>query len=260
LVFVFVLDSSVHTRNTVRLACGIYLRHRSTGVFGTSDKDLTFKENRLIGSPLQVPLMGLDDVTVVLLRDCRLCEWECIQRLPALLEAMDEMPFALHDMITITAFPTVSLDHGLFARASPCFRGEDKHDFVQSLRVDMHDVEYAHYDHLIGLFRMFDPVTETSFEFGIVEPYEEVCELIVPHRSSEKVKTCIAAARKRLSSRVYDRSDGSQRFGRPYVVRDPYFKRFEILHVASMICASHLIQDFATLNCFFVADTTFYYR
>jgi hypothetical protein len=54
----------------------------------------------------------------------------------------------------------------------------------------------------------------------------EVCELELPAKSSERVKTRVTEARQRLNSRIYERSDGRTRLGRPYLVRDPYFEFF----------------------------------
>ncbi len=43
-------------------------------------------------------------------------------------------------------------------RESPSFRVEDRHDFVESPRIDQSDEEYSHFDHLVGLFRLLrDP-------------------------------------------------------------------------------------------------------
>ena len=82
----------------------------------------------------------------------------------------------------------------------------------------------------------------------------------MPRGVLQKVKTRIERARQRLISRIYDRSDGQRRLGRPYVLRDPYDQRFLLVAVETILAASHFIQDFASPDCYYVADTTFYYR
>jgi hypothetical protein len=152
------------------------------------------------------------------------------------------------------------LDHGLFARATSNFRGEARHDFIERLMVDLHDVEYSHFDRLVALITVFDPVADVRCSLAIVEPFEEVCQLVMPRGVLQKVKTRIERARQRLISRIYDRSDGQRRLGRPYVLRDPYDQRFLLVAVETILAASHFIQDFATPDYYYVADTTFYYR
>jgi hypothetical protein len=241
----------------VRLACAAYLRHRSTGIFGTSGQDSVFVENKLIGAPIPISLNDLDDVTSILIGECNRSEWEWLRLLPELLRATG---LDLSYSACVEVLPTAKLDHSLYVRASPRYRGEDRHDFVESLLEDEHGVEYSRYDHLVALVRVHDSVSGDTHEVGIVEPYEEVKELVLPHRALDKVKKRVLEARARLNSQIYDRSDGASRLGRPYVVCDPYFKKFAVRPVAGMLSASHFIHDFATEYCFYVADTQFYYR
>ena len=198
-----------------------------------------------------------DDELVLCLSDCRQCELNYIRDMPRLLQGFG---IECSDQTQLTRFPTVSLDHGLFARATSNFRGEARHDFIERLMVDLQDVEYSHYDRLVALITVFDPVADVRCSLAIVEPFEEVCQLVMPKGVLQKVKTRIVRARERLISRIYDRSDGQRRLGRPYVLRDPYDQRFLLVAVETILAASHFIQDFATPDCYYVADTTFYYR
>jgi hypothetical protein len=197
----------------------------------------------------------VDDAVMLTLEDCSQCEWPCIQQLSHLLQ-----PFDFSSATTVECYPTASLDHGLFVRATPSYRHEDRHDFIERLMVDQHESEYTHYDHLVALLRFCDPLTDERVELAVVEPFEEVCQLQLPRHATEKVRQRIVNARARLNSKVYDRSDGMRRLGRPYIVRDPYCQRFVMVPVETILCASHLIHDFRTTDCFYVAETTFYYR
>ena len=198
-----------------------------------------------------------DDELVLCLSDFRQCELNYIRDMPRLLQGFG---IECSDQTQLTRFPTVSLDHGLFARATSNFRGEARHYFIERLMVDLQDVEYSHYDRLVALITVFDPVADVRCSLAIVEPFEEVCQLVMPKGVLQKVKTRIERARQRLISRIYDRSDGQRRLGRPYVLRDAYDQRFLLVAVETILAASHFIQDFASPDCYYVADTTFYYR
>jgi hypothetical protein len=226
-------------------------------MFGTALKDSHFVANHFIGAKIAFPMQNADDVLVLCLRDCRQCEWKYICDLPRLLQGFG---MVCSEQTQLTCFPTVSLDHGLYARATASFRGEARHDFIERLMVDLQDREYSHYDRLVALIAVFDPVADVSCRLAIVEPFEEVCQLVLPRGALQKVKARIECARQRLTSRIYDRSDGQRRLGRPYVLRDPYGQSSMLVAVETILAASHFIQDFATPDCYYVADTTFYYR
>ncbi len=57
------------------------------------------------------------------------------------------------------------------------FRGEARHDFIDRLMVDLQDVEYSHFDRLVALITVFDPVADVRCRLALVEPFAEVCQL-----------------------------------------------------------------------------------
>ena len=116
------------------MACGIYLRNPYKSVFGTALKDSHFVANHFIGAKIAFPMQNADDVLVLCLRDCRQCEWKYIWDMPRLLQGFG---MECSEQTQLTCFPTVSLDHGLYARATASFRGEARHDFIERLMVDL---------------------------------------------------------------------------------------------------------------------------
>ena len=217
------------------------------------------KTTTLVGQSIEIafPMQNADDLLVLSLRDCHQCEWNHIRDMHRLVEVFG---IKCSEQTQLTCFPTVSLDHGLYARATSEFRGEDRHAFIERLMVDLSNDEYSHFDRLVALIAVFDPVADMRWSLAIVEPFEEVAQLVIPRGALQKVKERIERARQRLNSRIYDRSDGERRLGRPYVLRDPYGQRFLLVAVETILAASHFVQDFATSDCYYVADTTFYYR
>jgi hypothetical protein len=240
-----------------RLACGIHLRNASRGLHGTSTTDMQFESNRFLGAPIVFPMNETEDVNVLTLNHCAQCKLPFVRALPRLLR---NAGIECAPDTELTRFPTISLDHGLYARASDEYRGEARHDFVESLRIDEQDVEYLHWDRLVAFIRVSDKFTGYVGNWAVVEPMHEVCQLTLPPRASDKVKSRVTVARQRLNSRVYDRSDGKDRLGRPYLVLDPYCDSFAIAAAESIVAPCHVIQDFATSDCFYVVDSTLYFR
>ena len=123
-------------------------------------------------------------------------------------------------------------------------------------------VEYSHYDQVLAFLTVTNISTRVKSNWAIAQPFKEVWQLLLPPKTNVAARACVERVRKRLTSKAFDccSDDGSRRLGRPYVVRDPYQRRFVLIQAETIICAAHLIQDFATTDCYYVADTTFYYR
>ena len=150
----------------------------------------------------------------------------------------------------IVCLPTASLDHGLYARASESYRGETRFDFTERLMEDDKGVEYLHYDQVLAFLTVTNISTCVKSNWAVVQPFEEVWQLVLPPKTNPTARACVERVRARLTSKAFNRcsDDGSRRLGRPYVVRDPYQRRFVLVHAEALICAAHLIQDFATTD------------
>ena len=119
---VFVL-TRVSCDSVTRLTLGMYLRNHFS--------DQEFKANSFVGKALPFPMMdGVCSPCVVPLKDCGKCTWPHMQGMPRLLRSIDVV--CPHES-QVQCFPTLSLDHGLYARALDNFRGEERRDFIERL-------------------------------------------------------------------------------------------------------------------------------
>ncbi len=254
------LLSTTHVANTrVRLSQGLHRRNASVGVWATAKNDDVFEGNCIMGDPLQIDMRDGGSRRKLYAVDTHEAVPSYLQTVGDLLRGFD----ATIDLGTteITFYPVVRVDHGLFCRATPSFRNEERFDFIEYLCRDTDDKEYSRYGQLMAIGEAVDHHSANVIQFVVVRPFEEVKQITLPRNASAIIRVRIQNARKRATGAMYNTHDGT-RLGRPYLADDPYCVGTTLVALDSVLAAVHLIQDFNSPSeiAYYVADSTTYYR
>ena len=226
-------------------------------MWATEKGDAVFHENSLQGDPLVIEMQDGTERRMLYGDELQDAVESYLKSVGRLIEQSD-VRFGL-TLTAVTFYPTISLDHGLFCRATPSFRNEERFDHIEYLCIDLEDKEYSRYGQLMAAGKARMRATGELLQFAIVRPFEQVHEITIPRNASAVVRARIQSARKRATGSTYNSATGT-RLGRPYLADDPYRVGTILIALQSVLAAVHLIQDFNTDLCFYVADSAFYYR